>query len=185
MNVIHFIVFIILFLFLILFAIRDNTMVEVESSIDNNTYLVRKGNSQKNKANRLANMNLKIKKLFKILRSQHLRRKGISMMLENYDGVLEETRIGDTDIAYNENKGDKIAICINLENSENITFFVILHELAHGMTNEYKHNKEFWDNMSFLIEVAIEHGLYKYQDYTDEPDEFCEMEINSTPYEKN
>jgi threonine aldolase len=63
--------------------------------------------------------------------------------------------------------------------------FVMIHELAHVMTHEVGHTKLFWDNMKFLLEQGEKTGVYRPINYKDTPQNYCGMEINTTPYKFN
>lgn len=59
---------------------------------------------------------------------------------------------------YSVNKGYEIAICYDKD--VNSMFHVLLHELAHCTVDEYKHSKEFWNNLKELRSVAVQNKLY-------------------------
>lgn len=59
---------------------------------------------------------------------------------------------------YNVNKGYEIVICYDKD--VNSMFHVLLHELAHGTINEYKHSSKFWANLKELKNIAVENNLY-------------------------
>ena len=59
--------------------------------------------------------------------------------------------------------------------------FVAIHELAHLMTKEVGHTKNFWDNMKFLLVKAIDIDIYKKQDFNSVPKEYCGTTITDTP----
>jgi predicted metal-dependent hydrolase len=91
--------------------------------------------------------------------------------------------------AYSENKGKKLAFCLNKEKhnnnhliDENTLMFVALHELSHIATESIGHNKEFWDNFKFLLKEAQDAGLYNMVDYSKENTEYCGMTITDNPY---
>ncbi len=91
--------------------------------------------------------------------------------------------------AYSENKGQKIAFCLNKkkENNDNLIdentlMFVALHEMAHVASKSIGHNAEFWDNFTFLIGEAEEIQLYTPIDYSKKNAEYCGMTITSSPY---
>jgi hypothetical protein len=91
--------------------------------------------------------------------------------------------------AYSENKGKKIAFCLNKEKhnnnnliDENTLMFVAIHEMSHIATETIGHNKEFWDNFKFLIKEAKEAGLYNIVDYSANNEEYCGMTITDNPY---
>jgi len=90
--------------------------------------------------------------------------------------------------AYSENKGEKLAFCLNTtkkgeERIDNNTLqFVALHELAHIATLSVGHTEEFWRNFQFLLKEAEQIGIYQVVNYKDNPVEYCGMTINSSPY---
>ena len=51
------------------------------------------------------------------------------------------------------------------------------------MTDEIGHTDLFWENMAFLLKKAYEMGIYIPINYKVNPERYCGMEINSTPYE--
>jgi hypothetical protein len=90
--------------------------------------------------------------------------------------------------AYSENKGQKIAFCLNKKKDKpelidlNTLTFVAIHELSHVMTLSIGHKKEFWDNFKFLLENAKEIGIYSPIDYKKKPQEYCGMTITDNPF---
>ena len=91
--------------------------------------------------------------------------------------------------SYSLNKGEKIALCIRKKGdnltfeNENTVIFVAIHELSHIMTESVGHEKEFWDNMAFLLEKAHELDIYEPVDYNENNIDYCGMEITTTPYD--
>jgi predicted metal-dependent hydrolase len=90
--------------------------------------------------------------------------------------------------AYSENKGEKIAFCLNKNKVDddlidlNTLTFVAIHELSHIMTKSVGHKQEFWENFKFLLTNAKEAGIYNPVDYKKKPKEYCGMTINDNPY---
>jgi hypothetical protein len=91
--------------------------------------------------------------------------------------------------AFSQNKGEKLAFCLNAtkDNPEqlidlNTLTFVALHELAHVATKSVGHTPEFWDNFKFLLIQAEKLNIYKPIDYKKNPQEYCNMTIDSSPY---
>jgi len=90
--------------------------------------------------------------------------------------------------AYSENKGEKIAFCLNkTKNSStlidvNTLTFVALHELSHIMTKTIGHKQEFWQNFKFLLENATAANIYQPVDYKKNPQGYCGMTITDNPY---
>lgn len=158
------------------------------------TYYVRKKDDEtmKSVAKILYNCDMKIVKLLDYLK-QTIKQDDkmytkVIRMIKNYKHNLEElSYVYDNQTAYNINKGDTIGLCITKHNklqNENIIVFVILHELAHGMTKEYAHNEEFWNNFKFLIKEALKISIYRYENYNIKSVNYCDMDINHTPYIK-
>jgi hypothetical protein len=91
--------------------------------------------------------------------------------------------------AYSENKGEKIAFCLDKKRSgkgglidQNTLMFVAIHELAHVATLSIGHTDEFWTNFKFLLQEAEQIGLYTPVDYSRKPKEYCGMDITDNPY---
>jgi hypothetical protein len=63
----------------------------------------------------------------------------------------------------------------------NTMTFVALHELAHIATTTVGHTEEFWDNFRWLLDEAINIGVYIKQDFADKPVPYCGITITSTP----
>ena len=67
--------------------------------------------------------------------------------------------------AYSENKGEKLAFCLNTtKNGDklidiNTLTFVALHELAHIMTRSEGHKQIFWQHFKFLLTEAKENAV--------------------------
>ena len=92
--------------------------------------------------------------------------------------------------AYSENKGEKLAFCVNTTKKgnklidENTLTFVAIHELAHTMTESIGHKEEFWKNFKFLLENAVRSHVYTPVDYSKHPISYCGMMINESPLYK-
>ena len=91
--------------------------------------------------------------------------------------------------AYSENKGEKIAFCLNKKKGENEELidestltFVAIHELSHVATLSIGHKSDFWENFKFLLEKAKEAGLHNPVDYKSNPSTYCGMDIQDNPY---
>ena len=101
---------------------------------------------------------------------------------------LRETSPGENSAAYTINKGEQMRICVrdersdNLFENENDSMFVIIHELGHLMSKSYGHNLEFKRNFSYITKVAVQLGLYKYTNYSENPTTYCNVDITHTAY---
>jgi hypothetical protein len=90
--------------------------------------------------------------------------------------------------AYSENKGEKLAFCLNKKKEDNdnliqekTLMFVAIHELSHIMTKSIGHKTEFWQNFKFLLENAKSAGIHDPVDYSEKPEEYCGMQIHDNP----
>lgn len=131
--------------------------------------------------------------LQKILRKnmKYAAHPGCKKLLERFecpDGVCriqEKSYEFDHLAAYSVDKGKLIGICTRHEGKymdENTMIFVYLHELSHIMSDQYAHDDEFWNNFSFLLEIAISHNLYVYQPFHVNNVNYCGENIEFTPY---
>lgn len=106
--------------------------------------------------------------------------------LLNWNGIVHELDAdpGERVLAYNQNKGEKIAVCAKHDaefNKINEGVFVLLHELAHVMTVEYAHDAQFWDYFERLLRYAAEKGLYVPKNYSQSPETFCGERLVHNP----
>jgi hypothetical protein len=91
--------------------------------------------------------------------------------------------------AYSENKGEKLAFCLNRTKKgednmidDHTLMFVAIHELSHIATESIGHKSEFWQNFKFLLECAKDAGIHTPTDYKETPTEYCGMKIRDNPY---
>ena len=66
-------------------------------------------------------------------------------------------------------------------NNENDAYFVILHELAHVMSNSYGHGDEFKQNFRFIVQLAVKLELWKPANYEKEPVDYCGVTVTTSP----
>jgi hypothetical protein len=100
-----------------------------------------------------------------------------------------ETLPTSTLTAYSENKGEKVAFCLNKKKDDDANLidehtltFVAIHELSHIATKSIGHKSEFWENFKFLLEKAKEAGIHNPRNYKDSPKEYCGMNITDSPF---
>ena len=90
--------------------------------------------------------------------------------------------------AYSENKGEKLAFCLNKEKEgnqlidPNTLMFVAIHELSHIATKSIGHKDEFWNNFKFLLGEAKKIGVYEPEDYKKNSKRYCGTNITDNPY---
>ena len=162
----------------------------IVSTADGKKYCVRERNNIEKASNLLAQTTDKLKYLVENLNARYRNRKNVQRLVENFNPTtIKETLPTSEYTAYSENKGEKLAFCLNKnkKNNENLIdqntlMFVAIHEIAHIMTVSVGHTEEFWQNFKFLLENAVELGIYEPIDYKKNPKNYCGMTISDNPY---
>ena len=158
----------------------------VRSKLDDRTYLVRKLDDKQAAADAIAKIIRECQKLIKHLQIKFPEREDVKQLARNFnpDNVSEgSNESGYT--SYSINKGEKIILCIRQKDTNeivehNILMYVTIHELAHLMTSEVGHTPLFWDNFKFILQEAVEIGIYKKVDFAAEPAKYCGIKITSS-----
>lgn len=162
----------------------------VESSVDGHKYLVRKADDSQDAANTLANINKQVERLIEHLMVTFPNDERTVLMRERYDrNSLSEGGHNSGYTSFSVNKGEKIVMCIRSRDGTedngdierfNTLMYVVLHEIAHLVTEEIGHTKLFWDNFRWILDESEKIGAYKKVDYSKEPEEYCGININSS-----
>ncbi len=163
----------------------------VISKVDGNTYCVRERSKLELAADLLAEATSNMKKLVKYVEQKHSSNPAVKRLVENFNpDKISETLPTSEHTAYSENKGEKMAFCLNedkqgtrLIDLSTLTF-VAIHELAHLMTVSIGHKEEFWDNFKLLLKYAKESGIYEPVDYSKSPVQYCGTRIDENPFYK-
>ena len=173
---------------------RDSDIFQLKcilSTVDGEKYCVRERKDVQKASDLLARTVEKMTTLVEYLDEKYPKEKeNVRRLVKNFNPTkIVETLPTSEYTAYSENKGQKIAFCLNKEKTdnenlidENTLMFVALHEMAHVASKSIGHNTEFWDNFTFLIEDAEEIQLYKPIDYSKQNTGYCGMTITSSPY---
>lgn len=162
----------------------------IVSEVDGNKYCVREREQLENAVDLLATVTNKCSDLVAYMKKTHPNSESVKRLANGFNpDAISETLPTSKFTAYSENKGEKIAFCLNekKENNDNLIdertlTFVAIHELAHIMTISIGHKKEFWENFKFLLENAKEARIHEPVDYKNKPKEYCSMKINDNPY---
>jgi hypothetical protein len=169
------------------FATNTRNLIKQRASLDQRMYYVLRDQPRAPEAaNMLATVSrdiqLVLNHLQKVLDQNSLDdtiRGNVALLLKRYpytDHVyeLDSGDTANTSIAYNENKAERIFVCLRREkgNAElgdaNAVMYVMLHELAHTMVSEYDpvgaygqtvHSPEFRKCEKFMHETAQQLGL--------------------------
>jgi len=172
---------------------RDSDLFHLKciiSNIDGNTYCVRERSKLELAADKLAKVNQNMKSLVEHCKNNFNSEERIKRLTEGFNPKkITETLPTSEFTAYSENKGEKIAFCLDTEKNNkgklidlNTLTFVAIHELSHVATKSVGHTPEFWANFKFLLQEAEKINIYKPVDYSKNPKKYCGMEINDNPY---
>lgn len=125
-----------------------------------------------------------------------LSRQDIVTGLQNIRNRFSPTRIREINpdnlmgyTSYTEGKND-LVLCLRHKTGPmkgqlydyNTIMFVVLHEVAHMMNNNWGHTPHYWNLFSFLLKNAHDCGYYTPVDYGVHPIDYCGMEIKNNPY---
>lgn len=187
---------IILVIFIIVIGYRIYTQSDsfnlrcIVSDVNGNKYCVRDRDKLEMAADKLANLNNKLNKLVKHLGETYPEKDNVKRLVTNYNPKkIYETLPTSEYTAYSENKGEKLAFCLDTKKNsqgklidDNTLMYVALHELSHIATKSIGHHDEFWHNFKFIIIEAKKIGIYNPVDYKKEPAQYCGMQITDNPY---
>ncbi len=103
--------------------------------------------------------------------------------------VFSENDMASQDTSYSENKGQKIVVCLRDKKNapkyplidKNTVMFVMLHEMAHLMTETIGHTQEFWGNFKRILGDGVQIGIYHPVNYAHSPVDYCGMKITDSP----
>jgi predicted metal-dependent hydrolase len=165
---------------------KYSELTYVKSEIDGKEYLVRNLDDKVKGANTLSKLKDKMMKLINISLKTHPKDKRVLRLKKKFNPNRIRESISNTDYtSYSVNKGEKIVFCIRQKNQElihlNTLLFVAIHEMAHIMTISIGHTDEFWNNMKFLLKIAIKNKIYKKQYFNKKPVKYCGTKITNSP----
>jgi len=182
---------VILFLCLIIYYQSDAYDLKcIIASADGNRYCVREREKMELAANLLAEVTQRMGDVVQYLKKNKPDDPRTLRLVEGFNPKrISETLPTSELTAYSENKGEKIAFCLNSKKSDgsklidiNTLTFVALHELSHIATESVGHKQDFWQNFKWVLENAKESGIYSPIDYKRYPQEYCGTTINDNPY---
>ena len=160
------------------------------SNKDGKTYCVRERKKMHLAANLLAEVSKKLTDMVDYLKRHQASDPRTKRLVENFNLTkICETLPTSELTAYTENKGEKVAFCLNkskhtdskLIDIHTLTF-VALHELSHIATESVGHKQDFWENFKWILQHAKEAGIYEPVDYKSRPKEYCGMTLTDNPY---
>ena len=160
------------------------------SDVDGKKYCVRERRKLEMAADMLAQTTGNMQKLVDHCYEKFPDRSNVQRLKDGFNPkTIQETLPTSEYTAYSENKGEKIAFCLDRKKGgkgglidPNTLMFVAIHELAHVASESIGHTDEFWKNFKFLLIEAEKISIYKPIDYKSEPEEYCGMDITDNPY---
>jgi hypothetical protein len=166
----------------------------VKSATDGEVYAVQDLPNKQKAAEMLAQIKANMEKVAENYRQPEFASdKPAQLLVERFNPEnIMENSMTSKDTSYSENKGEKIVLCLRDKTRApeypfvelNTVMFVVLHEMAHLMTEQLstgKHTSEFWANFRRLLEDASKIGVYSPVNYSRTPVEYCGMQITDSP----
>ena len=187
-----FIPILILFIYFIYNNQSSTEVILVRSDIDGRKYLVQNKPDKQEAANRLAQIrNTLIKFVNKLYQeeSQDERAKRLKAKFDP-DKISEGTEDARY-TTYTLNKGEKVVFCLRTRDRSdhvhklNMMIFVAVHELGHICTLSEGHTPEFNTNFEWLIEKAVNYGIYTPQNFREQPEQYCGIPVTDTPLKES
>ena len=162
----------------------------VVSTVDGQKYCVRDRKEVDRAANLLAKITTQCKKLVEYIAETHPDKDCVKRLKSGFNPKkIMETLPTSEYTAYSENKGEKLAFCLNKDKKNNndligehTLMFVALHDLSHIATESVGHKSDFWQNFKFILECAKDAGIHDPEDYKKKPAEYCGMKIRDNPF---
>ena len=183
-------IFIIVVIIIILvFYIKSHyaEVAYVKSNVDGRKYLVRRLHDRQEAADRIASINKDLQTLVKHLGAKYPDKPEVKMLFRNFNpNNVSEGSAQSGYTSYSVNKGERIILCIRQKDNKdtfadrNVVMYVAIHELAHLATKSIGHDKDFWDNFKFMLQEAIDIGIYTRVDYSVKPAPYCGITVTSS-----
>jgi hypothetical protein len=159
------------------------------STKDGNKYCVREREREKEAADLLATVTGKCREFVDYMKTAEPNDPRVKKLVNGFNPKkISETLPTSELTAYSENKGEKIAFCLNKTKTGttlidiNTLMFVALHELTHVLTTSIGHKDEFWANFKYVLGHAKTAGIYEPIDYKKEPQQYCGITITDNPF---
>jgi len=182
---------ILLFIIVIYFYFNKTNVVRVTNS-NKKTYLVRNVPDKELAVTTLSKMEDNLKLLIKRLMSDPSvisnseMYEYITTINDKIDSVeIQESTADSMHTSYSLNKGELLVFCIRSKETFKIhdmneLMYVAIHEIAHIGCPEVGHTDLFYKINTYLIDKAIQYGIYKYVDYSLNNVDYCGMTLSVT-----
>jgi hypothetical protein len=184
------IIFIILTLIIIYSEVLTESFETVQKlATDNKMYYVQDYSNNQEAANVLSRLVQNSLNLIDYIASKYPNNQGVKRLKEKFnpDKIREAEHEKDS-TSYTINKGEMMHLCLRQKDSnksihdDNLLMFVIIHELAHIMSQSIGHNNEFYDNFKFLLRESVKKGIYTPVNFQKTPVNYCGINVTNNPY---
>ena len=183
---------ILLFIIIIYFYFNKTNVVRTMNVNNNKSYIVRNVSDKETAVMMLSNMEDNLKLLITRLMNDHSvinnteMYEYITVINDKIDSVeIQESTADSLHTSYSLNKGELLVFCIRSKKTLKIhdmneLMYVAIHEIAHIGCPEIGHTDLFFKINTYLINKAIQYGIYKYVDYSKFNKEYCGMTLSVT-----
>ena len=164
---------------------------KVKSRVNGETYMVRSLPDKEDAADLLANIATQLTLLMRHLEKTAPDDGRAKRFLELFNPQrISEGPESNKYTSYSINKGEKIVFCLRHKPKDdlvdlNTMMFVALHEIAHICTTEVGHPPSFWSNFQWLLKESVNIGVYKDQNFKEQPQAYCGIKITDSPLHSN
>jgi hypothetical protein len=121
------------------------------------------------------------------------RKKWVNNLLRRYNpgSIIEHAPSSTRNTSYVLSKGEEIGYCLreketghNYLHSIDQVYFVNLHEMSHLASDRYnpRHTTYFWKVFKFILNEAVEAGVYSPINYSMKPMKYCGIYVDYNPY---
>lgn len=178
---------------IIYFIYKKNNIeaMYVGSEYDGKMYLVRNQENKEGSAYILSKIKKNLFDLRDYLISNKTKydeenRQYIKNLEDRMNGmIISENTKNESFTSYTVNKGEEMLFCLRSKETGklhdfNLLMYVAIHELGHVACPEEGHTPLFNKIFAFLLNEAINIGLYRYEDYRMNPVEYCGMTVNQS-----
>jgi len=160
-------------------------MKKIKSTVDNRYYEVQNKENSQEAADLIAKIREKITVLTDHLNKMYsedprILRLNQNLKIDNFKEGISNPNY----TSYSINKGEQIILCLRTNDKIvdiNTMMFVMLHEYSHIISESVGHTDEFWNNFRWILEEAMNIGIYTKQDFKKENVEYCGMTITDIP----
>jgi len=158
---------------------------KIVSTVDNRNYEVQIKNDAQEAADLIAKIREKLVLIVNHLIKSYPDEDRTEQLKTNFKPDNIKEGIDDPNYtSYSINKGEQIVLCLRTNNKLtdlNTMMFVVLHELSHICTKSIGHTPEFWTNFKWILEEAINIGVYKKQEFKLNNVDYCGIKITDSP----